>query len=211
MNHAQKVPQASRSHRFPAFLDIQGKKIVLIGGGANATRKARRLLEAGALVSTISEELSTEFKQLECLENVMHVPRTWSWDDLNNVALVVIATDDKQENTLISEAAHANGCWVNVANQPSASNFLIPSLIDRTPLLIAVYRPVGAPLNFISRVPTPAEFKACFNCEAVKSSPTAAIISTRSFVGLSSVLAAAQAALAATPPMRCVQATGLDA
>lgn len=138
MNHAQKVPQASRSHRFPAFLDIQGKKIVLIGGGANATRKARRLLEAGALVSTISEELSTEFKQLECLENVMHVPRTWSWDDLNNAALVVIATDDKQENTLISEAAHANGCWVNVANQPSASNFLIPSLIDRTPLLIAV-------------------------------------------------------------------------
>jgi uroporphyrin-III C-methyltransferase/precorrin-2 dehydrogenase/sirohydrochlorin ferrochelatase len=138
MNHEQKVPQASRAHTFPAFLDIQGKKIVLIGGGANAARKARRLLEASALVSTISEELSTEFKQLEGIQNVLHVPRSWSLDDFNNAALVVIATDDAQKNTLISEAAHASGCWVNVANQPNASNFLIPSLIDRSPLLVAV-------------------------------------------------------------------------
>lgn len=138
MNHEQKVPQASRAHTFPAFLDIQGKKIVLIGGGVDAARKARRLLEAGALVSTISEQLSTEFKLLEGIQNVVHVPRSWSLDDFNNAALVVIATDDKQKNTLISEAAHASGCWVNVANQPNASNFLIPSLIDRSPLLVAV-------------------------------------------------------------------------
>ena len=138
MNHEQNDSQDLRAHTFPAFLDLTGKKVVLVGGGAQATRKARRLLSAGALLTTVSEELSEEFRQLERIERVVHVQRPWSLDDFSDASLVVIATDDRQNNTHISEAAHASGCWVNVANQPEVSNFLIPSLIDRSPLLVAV-------------------------------------------------------------------------
>lgn len=138
MNHEQNDSQDLRAHAFPAFMDLTGKKIVLIGGGAHASRKARRMLEAGAQLTTISEDLSPEFKQLERFQRVEHIQRDWSMNDFSDASLVVVATDDRQSNTLIGHAAHTCGCWVNVANQPEVSNFLIPSLIDRSPLLVAV-------------------------------------------------------------------------
>ncbi len=142
----QKLTQRKRSHRFPAFLDLQDKTVVLIGGGDRAASKAGRLVAGGAKLTVIAENLCQAFAPLANDESLKHEPRTSNSDDFNNVALVVVATEDSDQNTVIAKQAHAAGAWVNVANQPDMSSFLIPSLIDRSPLLVAISSGATSPV-----------------------------------------------------------------
>lgn len=123
---------------FPAFLDMTGQHVVLVGGGPNAERKAARLIHHGARIDIIAPELSDSLASSVASGQLNHLPRNWQASDFAGACLVVAASDDRQENSAIAVAASAAGTWTNVANQPELSNFLIPSLIDRTPLLIAV-------------------------------------------------------------------------
>lgn len=123
---------------FPAFLDMTGRQVVLVGGGANAQRKASRLAGHGARVDVISSTLDSSLADTVCQHALKHVARDWQPSDFDGACLVVAACEDRAMNSTIAAAAVAAGCWVNVANQPQLSNFLIPSLIDRSPLLIAV-------------------------------------------------------------------------
>ncbi len=126
------------SPNFPAFLDMSGRRLVLVGGGANAERKASRLIAHGANIDVIAPELSESLSSTITEYRLNHIARNWQAEDLEGACLVVAATDDREENAAIAQSAKSAGCWVNVANQPEISNFLIPSLVDRSPLLIAV-------------------------------------------------------------------------
>ncbi len=126
------------SQNFPAFLDMGGRRIVLVGGGPNAERKAVRLIGHGAHIDVIAPQLSESLMASVKEHQLNHVERTWQASDFEGACLVVAASDDRQSNVAIAEAARTAGCWVNAANQPEISNFLIPSLVDRSPLLIAV-------------------------------------------------------------------------
>ncbi len=139
MNHEQMdLPEdTDRSHDFPAFLDIRRRRIVLIGGGRNAARKLDRLLNCGATVQLVAPDIQPTL-QAKITADVIHHVRQWNLDDLTSACLIVAATDSDEDNTQISEAAHAAGCWINVANQTDKSSFLIPSMIDRSPLKVAV-------------------------------------------------------------------------
>ncbi|ASJ71520.1 Siroheme synthase [Granulosicoccus antarcticus IMCC3135] len=117
---------------------MQGRRIIIVGGGGNAERKAGRLIQYGARVDVIAEQLSPTMQS--CIEDnqLTHIARAWQADDFKGATLVVAASDERQSDAEVGAAAEAAGCWVNVANQPQLSNFLIPSLVDRSPILVAI-------------------------------------------------------------------------
>lgn len=139
MNNEQKdlTPHSARPHDFAAFLDIRERRVVLIGGGTNAARKLSRLLAGGATVQLIATRIH-EALETQLSASVIHHERNWQKDDISSACLVVAASDDDEENNAVREVAQTLHCWINVANQPDKSNFLIPSLVDRSPLKIAI-------------------------------------------------------------------------
>lgn len=134
------VHQSSQpgSQSFPAFLDMRGRRVLLIGTGLRAEQKLSRLLHHGATIEVIAPRLSSRLSEQVLEHGLTHVARTWQTSDLESAALVVAACESREENARVADAARAAGSWINVANQPAISNFLIPSLVDRSPLLIAV-------------------------------------------------------------------------
>lgn len=146
MNHEPMVSRTSNVHNFPAFLDIQGRQVTLIGGGSLASRKASRLIACGACLNLIAHELNEPLQSAVDDGTAEHHKRDWHVDDFSHSALVVVATDDEEINTSVGITAQDAGCWVNVANQPGISNFLMPSLIDRSPLLVAVSSGGSSPI-----------------------------------------------------------------
>ncbi|NND91104.1 MAG: uroporphyrinogen-III C-methyltransferase [Granulosicoccus sp.] len=129
---------AGPTQDFPAFLDMGGRRVVVVGGASSARRKLARLVDCGARIEIIAP--APDEAMLACVaEHDLHLhQRDWLADDFRGVCLVVAASDDAQLDAAVANAAQAAGCWVNVANQPRISSFLIPSLIERSPLQVAV-------------------------------------------------------------------------
>lgn len=123
---------------YPAFLDLGGRQILVVGGGSIATRKMTRLLGSGAHISIVAVKLEKTLEALCQNHGFLHLARELDDTDFQGVSLVFAASDDQQKNADTARRAHKAGCFVNVANTPSASSFLVPSLIDRKPLLVAV-------------------------------------------------------------------------
>ncbi len=122
----------------PIFLDIKQKPCLLVGGGEVAGRKARLLLEAGSSLHVISPELGMTLSEMKQEGRIEHIERQYQTDDLGDVHLVIAATDDSAVNRQISEQAKARCIPVNVVDQPALSSFIMPSIIDRSPVIAAV-------------------------------------------------------------------------
>jgi uroporphyrin-III C-methyltransferase/precorrin-2 dehydrogenase/sirohydrochlorin ferrochelatase len=122
----------------PIFLDVKQKPCLLVGGGEVAGRKARLLLEAGSSLRVISPELGLTLSDMFQEGKIEHVKRKYQADDLGDVHLVIAATDNKAVNQQISEQAKAARIPVNVVDQPALSSFIMPSIIDRSPVIVAV-------------------------------------------------------------------------
>ncbi len=122
----------------PIFLDIKQKPCLLVGGGEVAGRKARLLLEAGSSLHVISPELGMTLNEMKQEGRIEHTERQYQTDDLGDVHLVIAATDDSAVNRQISEQAKARCIPVNVVDQPALSSFIMPSIIDRSPVIAAV-------------------------------------------------------------------------
>ena len=130
---------------YPIFLDIEGKKAVVIGGGPVAARKAGTLAEAGASVTIISPELSPETAALVKGGSVSHIPRKYSSGDLEGASVAVAATGDPDANIAITDEAKSAGVPVNSARPPSAGDFFVPSTINRGGLTVAISTAGGCP------------------------------------------------------------------
>lgn len=94
----------------------------------------------------VATQLNVALQSLIATHSIVHHKRAWQPADLEDVALVVTASGDATTDKIICDAAHALGCWVNVANNTGMSSFLIPSLIDRSPLLVAVSSSGSSPV-----------------------------------------------------------------
>ncbi|MFK7854498.1 MAG: siroheme synthase CysG [Granulosicoccus sp.] len=127
-------------------MSLAGRKVLLVGGGADAARKATRLVGCGAQLEVVATELDAALQALLDNQQLVHHKREWLSADLQQASLVVAASGDTKTDLAICEQAHAIGCWVNVANKPDMSSFLIPSLIDRSPLLVAVSSSGSSPV-----------------------------------------------------------------
>lgn len=122
----------------PIFLDIKNKACLIIGGGQVATRKVMLLLQAGAQVSVVAPELDSVLDECAAHGTITHRAECFQPEHLHNIALVIAATNDHAINRQISEAAQQRQIPVNVVDNPELCTFIMPSIVDRSPLLIAV-------------------------------------------------------------------------
>lgn len=123
---------------YPAFLDLTGRLVVVVGPGEALLRKAKQLSKYGADVLVITPEPSADILQAEA-EGVLSIERrSYVRGDLGGAALVVCLSDDEEVRRAVAAEATQAGTPVNVAGAPQRSSFLAPSLIHREPLQIAI-------------------------------------------------------------------------
>jgi siroheme synthase-like protein len=119
---------------YPIFLDLSGRRCVVVGGGEVANRKARKLLQARARVVVISPEIGAE---LESVAVEVH-RRPYREGDLEGAYLTFAATDSREANAAVSREAKERGIPVNVADRPSDGDFALPATLRRGGLQVAV-------------------------------------------------------------------------
>ncbi|MDX1527709.1 MAG: siroheme synthase CysG [Gammaproteobacteria bacterium] len=122
----------------PAFLNIKGRPCLIVGGGEVAARKAGLLLRAGAILKVVAPEIGGDMADLAKSAVVSVEQRAFVPDDLLGPSLVIAATDDAALNLQVSDLARNNGLPVNVVDQPDLCTFIMPSIVDRSPVLVAV-------------------------------------------------------------------------
>ena len=123
---------------FPIFLRIRDRDCVVIGGGEVAARKVALLRRAGGRVRIVSPALGPTLARLADGGEVTHLARPFQPGDTAGAVLVVAGTDDAAVNRQIAAEADANGIPVNVVDSPDFGSFIVPSVIDRSPVLVAV-------------------------------------------------------------------------
>jgi len=123
---------------YPIFLDIKGKSCVVIGGGSVAERKVLSLLDAGSKVLVISPELTPVLKKLAAKKKISYCPKSYEIGDLKGFFLAYSATDDPKVNKSVFNEAKKEGIFLNVVDVPELCNFIVPSVVDRGNLLIAI-------------------------------------------------------------------------
>ncbi len=121
----------------PIFLDIKGKPCVVVGAGDVARRKIGLLRRAGGRPRVIASEIPEATRRVAGEDAQLH-ERPFHEDDLADAVLAIAATDDKAINARVASAARAAGIPVNVADQPELCSFIMPSVIDRSPVVAAV-------------------------------------------------------------------------
>jgi uroporphyrin-III C-methyltransferase/precorrin-2 dehydrogenase/sirohydrochlorin ferrochelatase len=122
----------------PIFVDLRGRRVVVVGGGVVAARKIEHLLKAQARVCIVSPDLQPELVALREAGRLTHRAVVFSAAELEGAALVVAATDDEAVNDAVSRAARERGTWVNVVDDAARSQFIFPAIVDRSPLIVAV-------------------------------------------------------------------------
>ncbi len=120
------------------LIGLQSRQTVVIGGGNVAARKVEGLLEAGAQVKVISPQLTPGLQQMADSGRVRFVARPYQNGDLEDAYLVIAATDDSMVNHQVWLDAERRGCLVNVVDDPQHSNFILPAVVRRSDMSIAI-------------------------------------------------------------------------
>lgn len=123
---------------YPVYLDLRERRSVVVGGGRVAERKILSLLEAGADVAVVSPLLTRKLAELAAAGKIGHRAREFEDRDITGAYLVVAATDSEEINRVIGRLCRKMQVLVNVVAPPEESTFIVPSLVDRGELLIAV-------------------------------------------------------------------------
>lgn len=126
---------------YPVFLKLQGKKCIIVGAGEVAERKAARLLECGAEVTVIGREATPGLLKLAREGGLEHVAA--DYDEtlisvIKGACLVISATDDRAVNEAVRDAANREEIPVNVVDDPQLCDFILPSIVQRGALQIAI-------------------------------------------------------------------------
>ena len=139
------IPEADRAY-LAAFLDLNGKPGIVVGGGPVAANKAETLLRSGVRVTVIAPELCARLAELTLLGAIRHEAKRIQPGDLVGAEVVIAATDDPSANEAVANAARALRVPVNVADNAALSSFIMPSLVDRAPVQIAISTAGASPV-----------------------------------------------------------------
>ena len=120
---------------FPIFLDLRGKKVLIVGGGRVALRKAERLAPYGASITAVAPEFAPGFA---ALSGVTALERRFQPGDVEGAALVIAATDDAELNAAVSELCAWEGIPVNVVDDLALCSFVFPALVRRGELSVGI-------------------------------------------------------------------------
>ena len=122
----------------PIFLSVRDQICAVIGGGEIATRKVSLLLRAGARIRIIAPRLCPNLSALHDQGRITHLAREYQDGDLDNAYLAIAATDSADVNHAVADAGRARNIPVNVVDNPEDGSFIMPSIIDRSPVIAAV-------------------------------------------------------------------------
>lgn len=120
---------------YPIFVDLKDRTVVVVGGGMIAWRKVEALVDSGACVKVIAPRIIDE---IACYERVEAIRRNYAPGDLEGACLVIAATDDENTNTAVSRDAADRAILCNVVDRPELCSFIVPSVIQKGPIKIAI-------------------------------------------------------------------------
>ena len=123
---------------YPAFLDLRGRRCLVVGGGAIAERKVESLLECGARVKVVTREATDGLSELARRGHIELEMRDYASGDLAGIFLIIAATDDPAVQASIGGEAKERGLLVNVVDDPANCTFIVPAVARRGELSIAV-------------------------------------------------------------------------
>jgi precorrin-2 dehydrogenase len=126
------------SRFYPILVDLQDKKALVVGGGKVAQRKIETLLEHGATVQVVAKELTASLEELRRAGRIEFLGEEFSETFVDGVFVVFAATDDASLNRRVSRTAQQRSLLVNAVDQPADCNFIVPSVLSRGDLVIAV-------------------------------------------------------------------------
>ena len=122
----------------PIFLNIRGQPCLVVGGGDVATRKVELLLRTQASVTVVAPELCPALAALKNADKLVHLVATFNAEQVGGQRVVIAATDDEAVNRAVAEAAQRQNIPVNVVDKPELCTFIMPAIIDRSPVIVAV-------------------------------------------------------------------------
>ena len=122
----------------PTFFDIKNQRCVVVGGGGIAARKASLLVQAQAQIHVVAPEICQPLEALIAKSNGTFKKGNYNDSDLDDAHLVIAATDDLAVNQAVSKAAQLRQIPVNVVDNPALCTFILPAIIDRSPVIVAV-------------------------------------------------------------------------
>ena len=123
---------------YPLFLDLSDAEVLVVGAGSVALRKIEHLLSAGAKVKVVAPSALDEIASLAEVGVITWCQKSFEESDLACCMLVIGATDDPLVNKCVHDAANAKHCIVNIVDTPDLCNAIVPSVMQRGPLQIAV-------------------------------------------------------------------------
>ncbi|CAM3649571.1 siroheme synthase CysG [Parendozoicomonas haliclonae] len=130
----------------PLFLDLKQKHVLVIGGHDVALRKVRLLLSAGATIRLVALDILPELRALLSGGSHQVICRAYQADDLDGVQLVIAATENMTVNQAVAQDAQARHLFVNVVDGPDLGNAIMPAIVDRSPIVVALSSGGKAPV-----------------------------------------------------------------
>lgn len=131
---------------FPLFLDISKKRVLVVGGGRVAERKVRTLLKFKAKIKVISPEVTKGLERIKDKGLIELERKNYEENDLLGVDLVISATNNRMLNKKVSSDAKKMGIYANIVDDPELCDFIMPSIVKRGPLILAISTSGKAPL-----------------------------------------------------------------
>lgn len=131
---------------FPLFIKLHEQRVVLIGGGSVARRKFSLLQAAGARVTVVAPELDPELARALAAGQLQWIAERFVPDQLDGARLVIAASDDRAVNADVAAAARLRGILVNVVDDAERSSAIVPAIVDRNPIIVAISSAGAAPV-----------------------------------------------------------------
>ncbi|MBI4496573.1 MAG: bifunctional precorrin-2 dehydrogenase/sirohydrochlorin ferrochelatase [Chloroflexi bacterium] len=130
---------------YPAFLDLQGKPVVIIGGGEVCEGKIPNLLECGATITLVAPAVTERIREWAHTGQITWIPREYQAGDLANAWIAVVGTDDPAVNQRAADEARARRILVNTVDDVKNCDFIAPAVVRRGELVLAISTGGGSP------------------------------------------------------------------
>jgi uroporphyrin-III C-methyltransferase/precorrin-2 dehydrogenase/sirohydrochlorin ferrochelatase len=131
---------------FPIFVDLDGREVLIVGGGEKALQKLRLLAKSTARIRMVAAEFDEGILALSGERSVTLTRRSFAGDDLAGVVIAFAADNDAATNSDVARAAKALGIPHNVVDGPAESSFIMPAIVDRDPVVVAIGTEGTAPV-----------------------------------------------------------------